>query len=692
MEGVYLTWLISALAIGLLLMPLVKPPWTKITLSGFVDFLRRYWLHIGMVLIIYNSKDFLDEIDRVIMANTGLDMTPWIYAIEGDMALWMQQTFESEWLTIFFTHFYVVGFMVICYVSIFYFAYFDDRWMADRICLTIFFVYFLAIPFYLFFNVRVTGDHIPGMETLGYDLTTEITNWFARIDPFTNGMPSLHIGFPFAVWLCLLRNDEDGRWLVYRRLVFAYTVLTAFCILYLGIHWILDIIGGMVVAAIAVYLSDRYSGPIWNIFDERTINARLVTVLTNPKHAFSMVKESTKKLASNFSRPTSKETGAILTAVIIIVAGIITWDLTHQSLPAGGVDTPVDVAAADGWLVTLDNSSDMGALLVVHDLSDVQEEIEVRQPILDSNSSFSVRDDILAMANSTKLFIVNLETPSQTILELDVNNPIEVSLVSNSIVAVFDLSGLTYWNYDGVEVDGPNAPIDDTIILFESSEDEVAMVFASQPSTVHIGLFGAEGLISIPINASVDEIVEQELISAERNIDIENASIIDLDFNIGKMAATIDVNATTRIVLLDRTTGDSQIVSNPIFAAQDPYLDHGVLMWSSYQHIDPANASSKVKDREIYILNLTSNIVDPLTADNVDQWSPMVLEEHYVYCQQNADGSISVEVQEREATLKPYTSSILQFGVVISVVLVFINLTQRQFESRKSISHHDSEL
>ena len=61
MEGVYLTWLISALAIGLLLMPLVKPPWTKITLSGFVDFLRRYWLHIGMVLIIYNSKDFMES-------------------------------------------------------------------------------------------------------------------------------------------------------------------------------------------------------------------------------------------------------------------------------------------------------------------------------------------------------------------------------------------------------------------------------------------------------------------------------------------------------------------------------------------------------------------------------------------------------------------------------------------------------
>ena len=89
MDGVYLTWLISALAIGVILMPLIKPPWAKVTMDGFIDFLRRYWLHIAIVLAIYNAKDFLDEVDRILMANTDgmLNMTPWIYAIEGEMAL-----------------------------------------------------------------------------------------------------------------------------------------------------------------------------------------------------------------------------------------------------------------------------------------------------------------------------------------------------------------------------------------------------------------------------------------------------------------------------------------------------------------------------------------------------------------------------------------------------------------------------
>ena len=78
---------------------IIKPPWAKVTMDGFIDFLRRYWLHLAMVLLIYNAKDFLDEVDRILMANTDgmLNMTPWIYAIEGNMVLWVQETFRSDW-------------------------------------------------------------------------------------------------------------------------------------------------------------------------------------------------------------------------------------------------------------------------------------------------------------------------------------------------------------------------------------------------------------------------------------------------------------------------------------------------------------------------------------------------------------------------------------------------------------------
>ena len=165
-----------------------------------------------VVFSVYLWKDLLDQLDRILMANTQLDMTPYVYAIEGDIVLWIQDAFQNELLSIALTHFYVMGFMTATFASFVYPIYFDDRHMADRVSLSMFWVYVLAIPFYLFFNVRVTGDHIPAMETIAYDLTPEIHNWFTRIDPFTNGMPSLHIGLPFAVWLtCLLYTSPSPR-------------------------------------------------------------------------------------------------------------------------------------------------------------------------------------------------------------------------------------------------------------------------------------------------------------------------------------------------------------------------------------------------------------------------------------------------------------------------------------------------
>ena len=233
-SGIYISWLMGAILLSVALMPLMKPPWAKIRIQGFVDMFRRYWAHMFVVFSVYLWKDLLDQVDRILMANTQIDMTPYVYAIEGDIVLWIQDAFQNDLLSIGLTHFYVMGFMTATFASFVYPIYFDDRHMADRVSLSMFWVYVLAIPFYLFFNVRVTGDHIPAMETIAYDLTPEIHNWFTRIDPFTNGMPSLHIGLPFAVWLTYLKWDEDGRWAKFRTALMAFILLTGFTILYLG--------------------------------------------------------------------------------------------------------------------------------------------------------------------------------------------------------------------------------------------------------------------------------------------------------------------------------------------------------------------------------------------------------------------------------------------------------------------------
>ena len=121
-------------------------------------------------------------------------------------------------------------------------------------------------------------------------------------------------------------------------------------------------------------------------------------------------------------------------------------------------------------------------------------------------------------------------------------------------------------------------------------------------------------------------------------------------------------------------------------------MGYGVLMFSAFQNIDPGNASDKYADREIYIYDIDTEILKPLTADELDQWGPMVLKDHYVYQQENDNGVISVEVQEKEPKLQPYASNILKIGVVLTITLIFFYLMQRQKEANIPILHDNEHV
>ena len=175
--GIYITWVTGSILISIAMIPIFKPPYAKISADGFIDMFRRYWAHMIVVFSVYLWKDLLDGLDRVLMANTQLDMTFLVFAIEGDTVLWVQDGLRTDFLDVAMTHFYVMGFMIATFSSFVYPIYFDDRHMADRVSLSMFWVYILAIPFYLFFNVKVTGNYVEGMETIAYDLTPETVSY-----------------------------------------------------------------------------------------------------------------------------------------------------------------------------------------------------------------------------------------------------------------------------------------------------------------------------------------------------------------------------------------------------------------------------------------------------------------------------------------------------------------------------------
>ena len=682
MQSVYLTWMISALALGVILLPVFKPPWAKLSLPPFVDFFRRYWVHILIVFAIYNAKDMLDQIDRLLMASTGLDMTPYVWAIEGNLVLWVQETFEADWLTTALTHFYVAGFMFVCYVSVFYFAYFDERWLADRVTLSIAWVYILAVPFYLFFNVRVTGETIPGMETLAYTLTPEIADWFRRIDPFTNGMPSLHIGIPFAVWLCLTRFDEDRRWNRYRYTIFAYTVLTAFTIIYLGIHWFVDIIGGMLIAGAAVSMADRTSNTWWKFFDERTMNARIVTLLTQPRQAWSWFRSRFSRTVKQYRSPSSRETGHIAVVILIVVAAVITWDLTHRSLPAGGVEAPESAVVSDDWLVVRNQTA--GTSLHVYDLTaDAYEPVVLSVPEFDLNSTFTNQGDTLVVTNATSLLYYDLNAPENIVqtmpfeehehlLLCEQNDALVLAYTSGSLLRVTGLDGAEILQLEASEA----------IRSMTCSGSEIAYVTEDRPTDVNMVQIGVRGEVSYAINASAPIEEDETLAEWGTPVDMENATVENIAFDREYLAVTVNVSATDRLVLYNRSTAGQWLASNPKFHVSDISLDHGILAWSVRDHYNPLKPQEKYLDWEIYFMELATNTSPQhITSDLKDQWSPLVSEHHLVYFQMDGEET-TVQIHPWEPELRLYSSIVLQAGVLAAFVVVAWNMWQRQSERR----------
>ena len=691
MDGVYLTWLISALAVGVFAMPYFKPPWANMTLSGFVDFIRRYWLHLLLALSIYNAKDFLDQIDRIFMARSGIDMTPYIYAIEGDLVVWVQETFRADWLDSVMTHFYISGFMFITYSSIFYVAYFDDRWMADRIALCIAWVYILSVPFYLFFNVRVTGFYIEDMDAIAYTLNPEIETWFRRIDPFTNCMPSLHIAVPFSIWLTFRKHDHDGRWKRFQNMTLIYILLTAFSIVYLGIHWFSDIIGGMMIGALTVKMVDKSNTAVWNVLDERTINSRLATILTRPLHSLKFVFNRSKKFSIKLLKPSSKETGTLIVVVLILTAIVITWDLTNKDLPAEGVQSAQGAVASDGWLATLDNQSGV-AVVLVHNLSSSDDAIDVKQPIMDVDSLYALNDNHLVMANNSEIMLIDLNNPNQALLVLNHMNVdgLELTTIQGESVILYTSNGLLQAvTQEGEDVVLPMLPVGQTIDMISVQGNELVMVSKEMPTTVQIGTIGLSGTQNIVMNATSSE--EQDLTLEEWGllVDYQNASIIDVAFNEDYIATIVNVSAINRLVLYERGTVQQTMPFDAKFPINNISMGYEYLVWEGQDHLDPTSLQDQYLDWEIHQYNLETKISEQLTSDSINQYAPIVVEEGVVYLEEDDDGELVVKVLTRGTDLATYSSVVLQFAVMVLIALTFIYIIQRQDEEKKELLNHD---
>ncbi len=216
---------------------------------------QRYYLHAMGYIVIIKWKDLTDGLNEPIKHRVG-HWTDTVHGLEGNAVHWIQTVFASDALTAFLNFHYLFVYLFLIYVTTVYFAYTSDRDMTDKVTLNYLLIYAIAVPYYLFFNVEVTSSWIPGMDALLYH-DGWYSTFYATHDPLDNAVPSLHVAIPFGIlMLNYLHVKSNGQtlkeWRHYRYHMFILinTIVFIFAILYLGIHWIIDIPLGIIVGGI----------------------------------------------------------------------------------------------------------------------------------------------------------------------------------------------------------------------------------------------------------------------------------------------------------------------------------------------------------------------------------------------------------------------------------------------------------
>ena len=690
--SIYLTWITGAIVISIAMMPFFKPDYAKIRISGFVDMFRRYWAHMIVVFSVYLWKDLLDQLDRILMANTQLDMTPYVYAIEGDIVLWIQESLSNSLLSIGLTHFYVMGFMAITFSSFVYPIFFDDRYMADRVSLSMFWVYILAIPFYLFFNVRVTGNYIPEMETIAYDLTPQIQNWFIQIDPFTNGMPSLHIGLPFAIWLTMERWDLDERWLRYRRLLLLFITITAFTILYLGIHWVSDIIGGIIVAVIAVEITSRTHGPIWQFADERLFSRRLARAIDDPRKWLSESLILIKSIFHPLQKPSSTQTKAFIATLLILTSSVLLWDATHQDFPIEGVN-PTNAAGSEGWVVGIEEI-DQDINIKLWNVSAQEETIIqgfnwINPPSIElSNNSlvlfdefhldfFQLNDNSLDMIEPTFSITQDILLEQVSIGENSQGEPYLV-LIKNETIEIIDIFMNQIYFSDEIN----------NLTTVEASDSFIVSAFNTDngPIINVTMLFNPSFEINILVETFSNDLNDDYLEELyDIPVDYNNSTVLDIEMDGNFIVVLVDVGPLNRLILIDILTGQQEIISNPIWPAESPSIDGNYIAFLQR----PVTTSSSNLDissfnREVFLWDILSdnNNRIQITHDDLTYSHPHVLNNGITWITIDEDGNSALEVHSLEKTFEEYSSVVLQSAILMLIPLLLVWSHQSAIEKR----------
>ncbi|MBO7745513.1 inositol phosphorylceramide synthase [Paenibacillus sp. MWE-103] len=227
-------------------------------------FNRKYNAHFVLLILILFCNKFELRIEKG-MSNTH-DFAGFFQSIEGSFVANFQHTFQHDWLTPFLAFMYVVVFQALLIASVgIYTLRSPNKRMFYATCYAIMINYAVAIPFYLFFPVSEVWYHDPNVSFLMLQVFPNFEHQYRALSGLNNCFPSLHTSI--SVTLAILAAKSGiKRWAWFCGISAAVII---FAIFYLGIHWLIDMCGGLALATFASFMGIRLSKATWSLRGRR---------------------------------------------------------------------------------------------------------------------------------------------------------------------------------------------------------------------------------------------------------------------------------------------------------------------------------------------------------------------------------------------------------------------------------------
>ncbi|NYT19743.1 MAG: inositol phosphorylceramide synthase [Methanosarcinales archaeon] len=207
-------------------------------MSNYIPYAFAATLVFGLMLLQLS-------IEHLLKLNPTLNYARFMIMIEGSTVTHLQE-FATPWLTYSSAFIYLIGFSCLLIGTFLIFVYKKDERSLQEFSIAFTLIYLIAYPFYILFPVDVTSKTLPNMAPLLYTLDPSIVHFVRICDPtLDNCFPSLHAALSLmAMLLIVSRTEHTG----FKAIAVAITIAIQFTILYLGIHWITDMVGGIMLA------------------------------------------------------------------------------------------------------------------------------------------------------------------------------------------------------------------------------------------------------------------------------------------------------------------------------------------------------------------------------------------------------------------------------------------------------------